>query len=114
MFAGKMFVVVFICRNLFIADHWKNRKNQNLQKFRATPYVISRRGIVQLGSCFGSIFLLPSMSVAGVHAHSSKVNPQPAALRDSPFLLLVSDTTYDRRGQSYRTIPSAKVSSMLS
>ena len=109
-----MFVVVFICRNLFIADHWKNRKNQNLQKFRATPYVISRRGIVQLGSCFGSIFLLPSMSVAGVHAHSSKVNPQPAALRDSPFLLLVSDTTYDRRRQSYRTIPSTKVSSMLS
>ena len=94
MFVGKMFVVVFICRNLFIVDHWKNHKNQNLQKFRATWYVISRRGIVQLGSCFGSLFLLPSMSVAGVHAHRSKGNPQPAALRDSPFLLLVSNRYY--------------------
>ena len=34
-------------------------------------YAISRKGIVQLGSLFGSIFLLFPMKVAVDHAHSS-------------------------------------------
>ena len=32
-------------------------------------YAISRRGIVQLGSSFGSIFLLLPIKVAGAHPH---------------------------------------------
>ena len=34
-------------------------------------YVISRRGIVQQGRTFGSIFFLLSVRVAGVHSHLS-------------------------------------------
>ena len=45
-------------------------------------YAISRRGIEQLGSSFGYIFLLFPMKVAGGHAHSR--HPQPPALSDSP------------------------------
>ena len=41
--------------------------------------MISRRGIVQLGRSFGSIFLLFPMKVAGG-------NPRPPALGDSPGL----------------------------
>ena len=35
-------------------------------------YANSRRGIVQLGSYFASVFLLFPMKVAGGHAHSNQ------------------------------------------
>jgi len=43
-------------------------------------YAFSRRGIAQQGSTFGSIFLLFSMKVARVHAHSSQgKSPTPGS-----------------------------------
>lgn len=50
-------------------------------------YAISGRGIVQQGSSFGSIFLLLSMNVAGVHPHIvAGENPWHPALSDSPVV----------------------------
>ena len=46
-------------------------------------YAISRRGIVQLGSSFCSIFLLFPTRAARNHPHSCQGNPQPLALSDS-------------------------------
>ena len=51
-------------------------------------YAISRRGIVQLGSSFGSIFLLFPIRAAGNHPHSCQGNPRPLALSDSPGLTI--------------------------
>ena len=51
-------------------------------------YAISRRGIVQLGSSFCSIFLLFPTRAAGNHPHSCQGNPQPLALSDSPGLTI--------------------------
>ena len=43
-------------------------------------YANSRRGIVQLGTSLGSIFLLFPMKVAGAHAHSSQgKSPAPGS-----------------------------------
>ena len=62
----------------------QNKKGTRVQEFRAVAnisscwvYAISRRGILQLGSSFGSIFILFPMKVAGE-------NLQPLALSDSP------------------------------
>ena len=51
-------------------------------------YVISSRGIVQLRSNFGSIFLLFPIKVAGAHAHSNrgKSPVPPGSYSDSPAL----------------------------
>ena len=46
-------------------------------------YPVSRRGIEQLRSPFGIIFLLFPMKVVMGHAHSSRGNPQPLAFSDS-------------------------------
>ena len=61
-----------------------NNKTKKVQEFRAVAnisscwvYAISRRGIFQLGSSFGSIFVLFPVKVAGE-------NLQPLALSDSP------------------------------
>ena len=52
-------------------------------------YVISRRGVVQQGSAFGSIFLLFPISVAtGITLIRARENPWPPALRDSPDYLM--------------------------
>ena len=37
-----MFAVIFILPGTFFADRWKNRKNQNPQKFCATQYFLKR------------------------------------------------------------------------
>ena len=47
-------------------------------------YVISRRGIVQLGSSFGSIFLLFPLKKPGLILIVAGENPRPLALGDSP------------------------------
>ena len=51
-------------------------------------YVISSRGIVQLRSNFGSIFLLFPIKVAGAHAHSNrgKSPAPPGSYSDGPAL----------------------------
>ena len=61
-----------------------NNKTKKVQEFRAVAnisicwvYAISRRGIFQLGSSFGSIFVLFPVKVAGE-------NLRPLALSDSP------------------------------
>ena len=54
----------------FMKPHHQHRA---VVKISSCPvYVISRRGIVQLGSSFGSIFLLFPMRVVGAHAHSRR------------------------------------------
>ena len=48
-------------------------------------YAISRRGVVQQGSHFGSIFLLLSIRVAGAHANRSRRKSlAPGSYSDSP------------------------------
>ena len=47
-------------------------------------YVISRRGIVQLGSSFGSILLLFPMRKAGAHADSRQGKSPALFLCNSP------------------------------
>ena len=50
-------------------------------------YAISRRGIGQLGSSFGSVFLLFPIKVAGAHPHIvAGENPWQPALSDSPVV----------------------------
>ena len=49
-------------------------------------YAVSRWGSVQPLSSFDLIFLLFPNKIAGDHAHSSRGNPRPPALGDSPDL----------------------------
>ena len=43
-------------------------------------YANTRRGLVQLGSSLGSVFLLFSIKVAGAHAHSNRgKSPAPGS-----------------------------------
>ena len=54
---------------------------------------LSRRGIVQLGSSFGSILLYFLMEVAGARTHSSRGFPRPSAPNIWPLVTALKITT---------------------
>ena len=77
----------------------------------------SRWGIKQLGVTFGSLFLLFSNKRSRGHVHSTRVNPWPPPLNDSPGYennaLWYNKMTMQLLSQSLHDLPYLQVSSMV-